>query len=159
MKARISRLVEGHRNIAFYYTSVLVRRRRNRITTMKNRMGNWIHGDSKIANHIRNGFLELFSTSHCSSQLAEWTPPFWQAGLHKADVAHLEGPLTNAEIWSALWSLKPYKAPGPDGLHAGFFQRFWHTVGNSIREAMKLIFSLGEMPAYLNKTLITLIPK
>ena len=63
------------------------------------------------------------------------------------------------KIWSALWSLKPYKAPRPDGLHAGFFQRFWHTVDNLIREEVKLIFSSGEMPAYLNKTLITLIPK
>ncbi|XP_075665271.1 uncharacterized protein LOC142634916 [Castanea sativa] len=34
----------------------------------------------------------------------------------------------------ALWSLKAFKALGPDGLHAGFFQRFWHIVGGSVRE-------------------------
>lgn len=63
------------------------------------------------------------------------------------------------EIQSALWSLKPYKAPGPDGLLVGFFQRFWHTVGNLIKEEVKLIFSSSEMLAYLNKSLITFIPK
>lgn len=124
IKARISRLVEGDRNTVFYHTLALVHQRRNRITTMKNRMGNWIHGDSEIDNHIRNGFLKLFSTNHCSTQLAEWAPPFWQAGLHEANVTHLEGPLTNVEIRFTLWSLNPYKAPEPDGLHAGFFQRF-----------------------------------
>ena len=126
---------------------------------MKDRMRNWIHGESEIANHIRKGFLELFSTSHYYSQLAEWTPPFWQAGLHEADVALLEGPITDVEIRSALWSLKPYKAPEPGGFHAGFFQRFYPTVGSSIREEVKSIFSLREMLDYLNKTLITLIPK
>ena len=126
---------------------------------MKDRMRNWIHGESEIANHIRKGFLELFLTSHCYSQLAEWTPPLWQVGLHKTDVALLEGPITDVEIRSALWSLKPYKAPGPDGLHAGFFQRFWPTISSSIREEVKSNFSSREMPDYLNKTLITLIPK
>ena len=29
------------------------------------------------------------------------------------------------EIKAALWSLKPFKALSPDGLHAGFFQKFW----------------------------------
>lgn len=79
--------------------------------------------------------------------MAEWIPPFWQASLHEADVALLEGPIIDAEIRFSLCSLKPYKAPGPDGLHAGFFQRLWPTVGSSISEEVKLIFLSGEMSA------------
>lgn len=30
---------------------------------------------------------------------------------------------SDEEIWSALKSIKPYKAPGSDGLHAGFFSK------------------------------------
>ena len=33
-----------------------------------------------------------------------------------------------------MWSLKPFKAPGPNGLHAGFFQKFWPVVGGSVIE-------------------------
>ena len=33
----------------------------------------------------------------------------------------LEERVSIEEIKSALWSMKPYKASGPDGLHAGFF--------------------------------------
>ena len=40
--------------------------------------------------------------------------------------------VTEEEIKAALWSLKAFKAPGPDGLHAGFFQRFWLVVGRSV---------------------------
>ena len=45
MKARILWLVEGDRNTSFYHTSALVRRRRNRILCMKDRMGNWLNGE------------------------------------------------------------------------------------------------------------------
>ena len=63
------------------------------------------------------------------------------------------------EIKATLWSLKPFKAPGPDGLHAGFFQRFWLVVGSSVMEEIKLIFAEKRVPDYLNTTHIALIPK
>lgn len=40
-----------------------------------------------------------------------------------------------------------------------FFQRFWLIVGNSVKAEVKSIFIFGVVPKYLNKTLITLIPK
>ena len=32
--------------------------------------------------------------------------------------------VSDEEIRRGLWALKPFKAPGSDGLHAGFFQHF-----------------------------------
>ena len=66
---------------------------------------------------------------------------------------------SNAEIYEALKSLKLYKAPGPDGLHAGFFQRHWNYVGDSVKDEVRNIFLSCENPAFLNQTLIALIPK
>ena len=63
------------------------------------------------------------------------------------------------EIKSAMWSLKPFKAPSPDGLHAAFFQRFWLVVGKSVMEEIKMIFAEKRVPEYLNRTHIALIPK
>jgi ribonuclease HI len=54
---------------------------------------------------------------------------------------------------------KPFKAPGPDGLHPGFFQKCWPQVGDSIYQEVSQIFQSGKMPEYLNSTLIALIPK
>ena len=63
------------------------------------------------------------------------------------------------EIKLGLWSLKPFKAPGADGLHAEFFQYFWADVKASVcREACNC-FEARTVPKYLNKTLISLIPK
>ena len=71
----------------------------------------------------------------------------------------LEGRVSTEEIKSALWTTKPYKALGPDGLHTGFFQRFWLTVGESVKDEVLKAFSNRRIPDYLNKTHIVLIPK
>jgi len=55
--------------------------------------------------------------------------------------------------------MKPYKAPGPDGLHTGFFQRFWLTTGDSVIREVERAFISRRVLDYLNKTLIVLIPK
>ena len=67
--------------------------------------------------------------------------------------------VTDEEISAGLWGLKPYKAPRPDGLHVGFFQHFWLVVGDTMKNEVWSIVNSGIMPEYLNKTLITLIPK
>ena len=63
------------------------------------------------------------------------------------------------EIKNALWSLKAYKAPRPDGLHAGFFHRFWLIVGNSVIDLVKKVFDKRKVPEFLNRTHIVFIPK
>ncbi|XP_075669750.1 uncharacterized protein LOC142639464 [Castanea sativa] len=56
-------------------------------------------------------------------------------------------------------TMKPFKAPRTDGLHAGFFQRFWSLVGESVKREVKKIFTCQQVPEYLNQTLIALIPE
>ena len=67
--------------------------------------------------------------------------------------------VTEEEISAALWSLKAFKAPGPNGLHAGFYQHFWIIVGDSVKEHVKKVFREKKVPEYLNNTNIVLIPK
>ena len=154
MKARILWLVKGDWNTAFYHTSALVRKRRNRILCMKDRVGSWLSGDKKIAEYIRKGFMELFKSDHCSASLADW-----YSYLNEEEAASIDNMGTDKEILAELWGLKPFKASSPDGLHVGFFQRFWLVMGESVKNDVKSIFSSRTMPEYLNKTLITLIPK
>ena len=75
MKSRITWLVEGDRSTRFYHTLALVRRRRNRISCLKDRVGNWIQGDREIVEFIRNGYAQLLFSSHTYSILSNWNPP------------------------------------------------------------------------------------
>uniref|UniRef100_A0A2N9HIV3 CCHC-type domain-containing protein n=1 Tax=Fagus sylvatica TaxID=28930 RepID=A0A2N9HIV3_FAGSY len=105
-----------------------------------------------------NGFSDLFTTSHVSS-MDEICLPLWAPRISDAEALILLTPVTARDVKDSLWSFKPFKAPGPDGLHPGFFQRCWPQVGESVVKEVCHIFSSGRMPEYLNKTLIALIPK
>ena len=159
MKSRVLWLVEGDRNTSFYHTAALVHRRRNLILCMKDRMGNWINGEREISEFIRDGFTDLFTTGLTTSYLAEWSPPCWSTFLSEAEISLVDRPITDEEIKASLWALKPFKVPSPDGLHAGFFQRFWLLVRELVKNKIKHIFIERAVPEYLNKTLIILIPK
>ena len=62
-KSRINRLIEGDCNIAFHHMSTVVRRRRNKISCIKNDKGEWILSEVRTMNFIRRGFQKLFTTS------------------------------------------------------------------------------------------------
>ena len=159
MKARLSWTVEGDRNISFFHTLALVRRRWHHITNMKDRRGDWLNGERDIVEFIRQSFIDLFTTSRTSVHACEWQHPFWHCELKDVDKSILERQISDREIFDALFSLKPYKAPSVDGLHAGFFQWFWLVVGELVKKEVNEIFSSGKVPFYLDQTLITLIPK
>ena len=83
----------------------------------------------------------------------------WCATLSKEEANSIAHYLSEKEIWDALKSMKPFKVPRVDGLHAGFFKRFWLIDGDSIRKEVKNIFSCQQVQEYLNQPLVALIPK
>ena len=82
----------------------------------------------------------------------------WQGWLNEEEKESIGGQITVEETRSALRSLKTFKAPRSDSMHAAFFQRFWPTVGKSIVREVKRIFLEKKVPKYLNQTHIALIP-
>jgi len=79
--------------------------------------------------------------------------------LSESEARNLAETHSDAEILFALKSMKAFKALGLDGLHVGFFQRFWLIVGESVKFEIKKIFRTKKIPEHLNRTLIALIPK
>ena len=106
---------------------------------------------------IRKGFIDIYTSSSISSDRIQSGSSQWQARLSKEEKESLGSPVTEDEIKAALWSLKAFKAPGPDGLHVGFFHHFWSLVGHFVVEEVKKIFSERKMSEKLNQTHIVLI--
>lgn len=152
-------MISGDRNTSFFHVSTIVRRRRNRISYLRNSVGEWIHEETEIMSFIREGFAKLYTTSHLEAKLQPGPISPWQAALTDMERDSLYDPVSVEEIKSALWSIKAFKAPGPDGLHAGFFQRFWMIVGGSVVEEIKKCFVTKKILEFLNKTNVALIPK
>ncbi|MCH81151.1 putative non-LTR retroelement reverse transcriptase, partial [Trifolium medium] len=55
--------------------------------------------------------------------------------------------------------MSPWKAPGPDGFPAGFYQKSWGIVGKSVCDFVKKVWNEPSVIASVNQTDICLIPK
>lgn len=67
--------------------------------------------------------------------------------------------MTKSEVHEALKSMKPYKAPGPNGIQPVFFQWYWDIVSDSIHTLVENASATGSFDPELAKTLVVLIPK
>lgn len=72
-------------------------------------------------NYFKEGFYNLYSTSQVSASWDLNHHTQWQSNILKEEKDGISRMVTEEEISTALWSLKAFKAPGPNGLHAGFF--------------------------------------
>ena len=137
----------------------LLEEEKSTISMVKSEVGDWLSKESEVMNHFREGFIRLYSTNQVKAGWSHnlWTG--WKIRLTKEEKNNLDQPVSDEEIATALWSLKAFKSPGPDGLHVGFFQRFWLTVGDSIKDEIRKVFLSRKIPDYLNNTSIVLIPK
>lgn len=158
MKSRISWLTEGDGNTSFFHTVALVKRKRNKIVKLKDDFDNEIQGEDSIT-HINWFFAGLYSSDLIFCDLNPPKPvfinPLFDASAHESliSIPDVE------EIKKALWDMKPFKDPGPDGLHAGFFEHCCEEVHPSLCKDIQAIFHSGCMPSSWKSFLITLVPK
>ena len=71
----------------------------------------------------------------------------------------LSRPYSVEEVKVALFQMGPTKVPGPDGMNALFYQKFWHIVGNDVSSAVLDFLNSGIKIPEINYTHIVLIPK
>lgn len=110
--------VHGDTNTSFFHTST-IKRRRNTITSLRDRVGNWIT-DELLPQHIHNYFLSCYtSEASCSNFFPNL--PIHQHALSHIDHHKLISPITITVIISSIKSFKPYKASGLDSFHQFFF--------------------------------------
>ena len=68
-------------------------------------------------------------------------------------------PVTDEEIYTAVFQMDPHKAPGSDGFGASFYQDHWVAIRELLCVAIKDFFHSGKLLKEVNHTFITLIPK
>ena len=73
MKARTNWIINGKRNTSFFHLSTIVRRSRNRIFSIQNAHGEWVHD----AGEVKRIFVEFYHKLYQSKQVycplnADW---------------------------------------------------------------------------------------
>ncbi|PKI78917.1 hypothetical protein CRG98_000690 [Punica granatum] len=75
------------------------------------------------------------------------------------DFQVLVRPVSSEEVRFALFAMGPYKAPGPDGFPAIFFQAYRAVVEPSLVEFVRSVIDRGMSVSNVNDTLLVLISK
>jgi hypothetical protein len=156
-RSRAKWLTDGDRNTKYYHLKTVNRRRRNNIVMLKDDNGQWIEDVDQLQKLASDFYRNLFSNDQLCR---EW---------HQTDISYpaltlsmkdkLNAPLADEEIKQAVFQIHPWKAPGPDGFPAGFYQKSWDIVGNSVCNFAKNIWHNPSSIADVNQTDICLIPK
>jgi len=157
-KAREDQIRDGDRNTKYFHTATIIRRRFNQINAIKDGDGMWCTDSSKIKQLLVAHFRTLFCDD-TSGQPVLRTHTVAFLNLAQPFIQTLEEPFTKNDILFALKGMQQFKAPGPDGFHAFFFQRYWHIVEEDVCQVVLQVLSGHPMPCGLNDTFITLIPK
>ncbi|XP_075665949.1 uncharacterized protein LOC142635725 [Castanea sativa] len=129
-------------------------RKRIRITSLKNSIGNCIIEENEVVDYIRRWYINLYTTDMKDSQRKVGDIPNWPVKLSEEEAQVLALPIEEREIKNGLWALKAFKGPGPDGLHVGFYQRFWIIMRKSVVEVKRLRSFLDSLISPLQATFV-----
>lgn len=79
--------------------------------------------------------------------------------LNDSQLSLLLEPFSQNEVKEAMFSVKPNKFRGPNGIPPVALQKLWHIVGDEIGQATRNFLEGGYMLKETNKIFIVLIPK
>ncbi|KAK3225209.1 hypothetical protein Dsin_005071 [Dipteronia sinensis] len=111
----------GDRNSHFFHAKAMGRRSRNRITGLFDRNSTWKDSKENLERIITGYFSELFTSCNPSNMDIEMVTNNLHARLLVQLVRYLETKFTIADVGKAVIDISPLKAPGPNGLSAGFY--------------------------------------
>jgi ribonuclease HI len=156
-RAKTEWLKQGDRNTKYFHACANSRRKKNWIEKIQDERGELWEESDGIGGAFVNYFEGLFTASRGvdMTNCLQFMEPRVTSKMNEG----LLMPFTAEEIYAALNQMQPLKAPGPDGLHAQFFQQNWAVIGADICAGILDILNSGVMPPNLNMTHIVLIPK
>lgn len=156
-RSRISWLQEADRNTKFFHSYATTRKKNNTINKILCANGTWAKTEDGIIQEALKYFQDLFA--HPSYGTVPENGDLKVKCLSQEAITDLNRPYTDEEVTAALQDFHPSKAPGPDGLPALFYQKFWTEVKSEVLEFFLQVLNEGKSVQEINTTNIVLIPK
>lgn len=156
-RSRALWLAEGDKNTSYFHKKANARWWRNNIKGLEDSNGVWQTSDEHLEQICVDFYSNLFS-SQGSVEVENFLEGM-EAKITQSMNEDLLADFTPEEVKVALNQIHPMKAPGPDGIPALFFQKYWGIVGSDVVAEVLDILKSGLMPAHLNHTHLALIPK
>ena len=119
-----------------------VRKSRSKIFKIKDASGVWLDEAPQIQQLFVHDFTSRFKSSHTNSTHIEIELPKM---VSEEDNDLLLRPIQDQEVKDAIFQMKQYKTPGPDGFEAALFQDYWHIIEKDVCQAIKSFFHEGKL--------------
>lgn len=156
-RSRAMWLKEGDRNTKFFHNKASQRKKVNEIKKIKDEDGVWWRGEENVERVMISYFDDLFASSNPSEM--EEICSMIRNKLNEEMKDWCNSVYSEEDVHEALMQMHPLKSPGPDGLPALFFQKYWGIVGRDVTKLPLDILNNNRSPEDINKTFIVLIPK
>ncbi|XP_074267339.1 uncharacterized protein LOC141590668 [Silene latifolia] len=158
-KSRVEFLKDGDRNTSYFHVSTLVRRWRNRITSLKNDQDVWVISDPDKVKQLVVEYYKKLYTDDTPYDASSNVPYDLFQEFNNEQWDWITRYYSTAEIEKVIFQMGSLKALVPDEFQALFYQKHWDTVRNDVcAMAMKALEGKG-LPTGINDTHIVLIPK
>ncbi|KAL0003813.1 hypothetical protein SO802_011374 [Lithocarpus litseifolius] len=156
-RSRVQWLKEGDRNTKFFHHRASKRKKKYTILGIKDENGTWCDTNETIAGAAIQYFKDIYTSSQpsCFNDVIGAIPSRVTNEMNEELIKEF----TKDEVLTALKQMHPTKAPGPDGMSAVFFQKYWDIVGASVSNMAFNVLNSHISIADINKTNIALVPK
>jgi hypothetical protein len=156
-KSRAQWIKDGDRNTRYYHLKTLTRRRRNKILMLRNEEGQWVEDEQTLKGMVTDFYKTLLTGNDDQINWHQTRCTYPQ--LSHIEYQGLKDNIQDAEVRKALFDMNPWKAPGPDGFPAGFYQKGWKSMAASLCNFVRTIWLNPKDVIEVNSTDICLIPK
>ncbi|XP_074267199.1 uncharacterized protein LOC141590510 [Silene latifolia] len=164
-RAKINWIKEGDACTRFFFNSVKNRYNRNFIVGVKRSDSTWAFDNTEVVDLFNVYFHEIYRVHTQQESFQQYSRKYMKLFSNlkfKLDDDQRDSfskLFSRKEVRTAVFQLGPLKSPGPDGIPALFYQKYWFHVKREVEEAVLEILNKGIFPAEFNRTSIVLIPK
>lgn len=117
----------------------------------------WIYDQNSLKNMALSYYRDLFTSNQREPRQLQTVSAF--PPLNSTERDSLSSVISSQEIKEAVFQMGRFKAPGPDGIQAFFYQDFWTIVGNDVCDLVRDCSVHYHKIVSLNNTNLVLIPK
>ncbi|KAL5800890.1 hypothetical protein ACOSQ3_032522 [Xanthoceras sorbifolium] len=158
-RSRVDWLLAGDKNSKFFHRRATARKKKNMISSLVNGRGIRRESEQGMSSVVLDYFSDLFKSIQPSSSDFSAASSFLKRKVDTHMAGRLGEAFTRTEVCAAVFEMGPNKAPGPDGFHAFFFQKFWNVVGEDVSSVCLNVLNGGCSIKEFNATNVVLIPK
>lgn len=158
-KSRVQWLALGDHNTSFFHKKIATNWNSSKILTLICSNGDVLHDEEDIKQEAFMYFKDLFNQEMPNYPGIDLLNTLINKKIPPQQAQQLTIKATDVEIFNTLKSMKRNKSPGPDWFNVKFFIHTWEIVGRDFLNAVQFFLETGQMPHYMNATVIALIPK